>query len=258
MTQQAIDLRMSLRAVLFAGGRRDRALEYLNQAEALAESAADEERLARVLCFRGLLVWANGEHERALAMSKRVHALASAKNNISLEAPARDVLGRAYYELGDFPRAVDVLTESVALLRDHPRERFGMAGFVSVHALSFLGLSKGEIGAFAEGYGYAREAKRIAEEADHPHSLVTALACESRLALYQGDLQAGTVGLERALAICENSSIGVWPPMLGAWLAYAYALAGRSIKETARLEQLALQSSPQESARLHRLATFTS
>ena len=255
MTQQAIDLRIGLRAVLFALGQPNRALEYLNQAETLAEAAEDQERLARVLCFRGMIVWANGEHQRAIAMSERVRALASAKHSLSLEAPARDVQGRAYYELGDFSRAVHVLTENVILLRDHPRERFGMAGFVSVLSLSYLGLAKGEIGAFAEGYEYAREARRIAEEADHPHSLVSAYACESRLALYQGDLQAATTGLERALAICENSSIGVWPPILGAWLAYAYALAGRSTEVTARLEQLALQRSPHESSRLHRLAT---
>ena len=95
LTQQAIDLRIRLREVLFALGRPDRALEYLNQAEALAESAADPECLARILCFQ---VFWSGPTEN---MNVRLPCVSvfgrwpSATNDISLEAPARDIQGRA-------------------------------------------------------------------------------------------------------------------------------------------------------------------
>ena len=253
--QERIDLRVGLREVLFALGEPDRALEHLNEAEALAEAAADHERLARILCFRGMIDWARGDYQPVLAMSERVRAMTETKNVLSVEAPTRDVLGRTYYNLGDFSRAVEVLTENVIALRDHPRERFGLAGFVSVLSLSFLGMSNGELGAFAEGYEWARQARRIAEEADHPHSLVSAYACEGRLALQQGDLHAATQALERALAICESWNIGVWRPVLGGALAHAYALQGRRPQEMERLEQFALQRSPAEAERLLRLAT---
>lgn len=228
---QAIDLLLSLREVLVALAAFDRALDCLNQAEALAESLGDHSRLGRVFCYSGLQCFFTGEYQQGLAMCQRALTLAEAHHDIAVQAPTRDYLGRTYYMLGDYVRGIEILTENVASLGgDFVRERFGTAGFVAVTSRHFLGQCYAEIGAFAQGHVCADEAVRIAEAAEHPHSLVSAYVCAGRLACYHGDPPKAIERLERALAICQQAHILIWLPIAVAWLAHAYALAARGMR----------------------------
>jgi class 3 adenylate cyclase/tetratricopeptide (TPR) repeat protein len=252
---QASDLLLSLREVLVALAAFDRALDCLNQAEALAESLGDHSRLGRVFCYRGLQCFFTGEYQQGLAMCQRALTLAEAHHDIAVQAPTRDYLGRTYYMLGDYVRGIEILTENVASLGgDFVRERFGTAGFVAVTSRHFLGQCYAEIGAFAQGHACADEAVRIAEATEHhpkaavqriqqdeavriaeatehPHSLVSAYVCAGRLACYHGDPPKAIERLERALAICQQANILIWLPIAVAWLAHAYALAARGMRQ---------------------------
>jgi class 3 adenylate cyclase/tetratricopeptide (TPR) repeat protein len=252
---QALDLYLRLHQALFPLGEFDRALHCLDKAETLAESLGDQQRLGRILGRKGLHCWAMGDYQRAIAMCQRALGLASARHDVALQVPARDILGRTYYTLGNYPRAIEVFTENMAALsRDLERERFGRAGIMSVTSRHFLGVCQAEMGMFAEANTYAEEAVRIAEAADHPHSLVTAYACAGQLALYRGHLPKAVAVFERALAVCQDANIQVWLPILATWLPYAYALMGRSTEAMelmALLEQTISQRSTGQEVSLH-------
>jgi class 3 adenylate cyclase/tetratricopeptide (TPR) repeat protein len=244
-SEQAIDLLLNLREAHFALGDFDKALGCLDEAEALAQPLEDQRRLGHISCFRGLQFWVLGDHQSALAMGQRALMLAKASNDIALQAPARDILGRTYHSLGAYPQGIDVLSENVASLGgDLLRKRFGMAGFVSVLSRHFLALCYGEIGAFAQGNACAEEAVRIAEAAQHPHSLVSAYVCVGRLAIYRGELSKAVEVLKRALAICQDANIRVWIPVTSAVLAYAYARSTPRIEISELLEQASVYRGP--------------
>ena len=241
---QALDLHLCLRQVLFPLREFDRVLDCLDRAEALAESLGDHQRLGRILGYRGLQCWHMGEHRQAIALGQRALGRASGRQDVALQVLARDIMGRAYYTLGDYPRAIEVLTENItALGRALERERFGRAGLMSVTSRHFVGVCHAELGTFAEGQTYAAEAVRIAEAADHPHSAVAAYAGAGQLALARGHLPTGVVWLERALAVCQQATIEVWWPTLATWLGYAYALTGRGAEAMALVERLEPTSS---------------
>ena len=164
---QALALHLSLRQVLFPLGEFDRVLDCFNQAEALAASLGDHQGLGRILSYRGLQCWIMGEHQQAIALSQRALGQASGHHDVALQVLARDIIGRASYTLGDYPRAIEVLTENItALGHVLERERFGRAGLMSVTSRHFLGVCHAEMGTFAEDQTYVEEAVRIAEAAN--------------------------------------------------------------------------------------------
>ena len=69
--EQAIDLHFNLRSPLVALGERERVLEHLRAAEALANALGDERRLARVNVFIARLLSGQGEYEQAVTAGER-------------------------------------------------------------------------------------------------------------------------------------------------------------------------------------------
>jgi tetratricopeptide (TPR) repeat protein len=191
-----------------------------------------------------------GEHQRAITLCQRALELARVHHDMPLQVPTQDTLGRTYYTLGDYPGAIAVRIENIASLGPElERQRFGKAGFISVASRHYLSRCHAELGTFTEGNRYAEEAVRIAEAADHPHSLVAAYAGVGQLALHRGTLPRAVAVLERALAVCQEANIQVWFPIIATWLAFAYALTGRSTEAmelTESLEQTHSQRSTEE------------
>src|SRR5919108_6631379 len=71
-TEQAIDLRLGLRAALNALGEAPgRMLDYLRRAETLAQTLGDHLRLGRVYVGMGGNCWLTGEVDRAIVYGQR-------------------------------------------------------------------------------------------------------------------------------------------------------------------------------------------
>ena len=86
--EQAIDLHLNLRISLAALGERERVLEHLRAAEALANTLGDERRLARVNVYIARGLSAQGEHEQAVTACERAIAMARTLNDYGLEIRA--------------------------------------------------------------------------------------------------------------------------------------------------------------------------
>ena len=127
MREQAIDLHFNLRISLVALGERERVLEHLRAAEALATALGDEHRLARVNADIARLLLVQGEYEQAVTASERAIAMARTLDDYGgLEVMATLSLGLAYYCLGNYPKAVEAQGRNLKPV-DSPvvRERLG-------------------------------------------------------------------------------------------------------------------------------------
>jgi tetratricopeptide (TPR) repeat protein len=92
------------------------------------------------------------------------------------------------------------------------------------------------VGEFCEAIVIGEKGVRIAEEVDHPFSLVVACAGVGLLYLRQGDPQQAIAVLERGLEVCRVWHIPLMFPWVASALGAAYSLEGRLAEAQSLLE----------------------
>ena len=116
-------------------------LDHLRRAETLAQTLGDPLRLGRVYAEMGAMFWVAGELDRAIVYGQRALALAATLGHVGLQARAHLILGRASYDVGDYPRAVESLERNVATLQgDLLSERFGSNEIIAAISRTWLSL----------------------------------------------------------------------------------------------------------------------
>jgi tetratricopeptide (TPR) repeat protein len=242
-TEQGIDLRLDLRNSLHAIGEFARTIEPLREAERLAEGLGDWLRLGRVstsLCqyYRQI-----DDLEEAVTLGQRALTMATTVGDFVLKLLSSIALGQAYHAFGDYPGAIDCLRNNMAALGgDVLRERFGYFGLPSVLSLSWLARSLAELGEFSDAIAEGERGVRIAEEVDHPFSLVTAYYGAGVVHMRKGDLEAATHRLEQAVGLCSVWNFHSWFPPIASALGTAYTLCGRFTDGLPLLEQAVEQA----------------
>src|SRR5262249_4647113 len=200
-TEQAIDLRLGLHSAFnVLGEAPGRLLDYLRRAETLAQTLNDQLRLGWVYAHMNNNFWVAGEVDHAIGYGQRALALATTLGHVGLQARAHLSLGLAYYDAGDYARAVESLGRNVAILQGELRyESFGGNGSVAAISQAYLSYCHAELGAFTEGLTMAEEGLRIAETVQNPFSLIEACYGVSVVYLRQGDVQRAIPMLERGM-----------------------------------------------------------
>jgi class 3 adenylate cyclase/tetratricopeptide (TPR) repeat protein len=228
-TVQAIALRRGLYGALNALGEApERMLEHLRCAEALAETLGDQQRLGQVYAEMSVTFWVAAEVDRAIDYGQRALAVAAMLGDGVLQTWAHLSLGRIYYSMGDYARAVESLERNVRTLKgDLPHERFGPMPSVAAASRCWLSRCHVERGAFTEGLAMATDGLRIAETVKNPFSLIEACRDISVVYLRWGDVHRAIPMLERAMALCQDWSVPLFSPWVAALLGLAYTLAGR-------------------------------
>jgi class 3 adenylate cyclase/tetratricopeptide (TPR) repeat protein len=245
--EQAIDLRIALRAALWPLSDYRRILTLLREAEALATALDDPRRLALVLHFLADQFRFMGAYDQASAATQRALALATASGEMVRQAQAHQRMGLVYQAQGDYRRAIDCLRQSLAGFDGAPRrERFGQVFLPAVLSRAQLAWCHAEAGTFAEGRTLGDEGLQIAEEVDHPGSLMYASHGIGLLALRQGDLPRALPWLERAMGLCQDADLPLFFPWIAAALGAAYALAGRVADAVPLLTQALEQATATE------------
>src|SRR6266478_3846415 len=225
---QGIDLRFDLRASLSPLGDFGRMLDYMTEAERLAEALGDRRRLGLVASFLANLFTVMLDLERAVEYGERAVAIASELHDTTVMTLANNFLGMGRYSMGEFPAAIELARRNVALLQgDLARERFGMPLLPAVYSRTVLAWSLAELGSFPEGTEAGREAIRIAETVDHPYTLVFACLGLGTVHLRRGDFKEAIVHLERAVRTCRTGDVPGIFALVASPLASAYCLAGR-------------------------------
>jgi class 3 adenylate cyclase/tetratricopeptide (TPR) repeat protein len=226
--EQAIDLRLTLRTALRPLGDFGRILACLREAETLAEALDDTYRLGQIAAFLSNHFYWMSAYDEAIAASQRALTLATANNDVVQRALAHLRLGIAYGAQGDYRRARDCLSQTVAALDGARRyERFGQVLVPAVHARGMLIWCHAELGTFAEGRALGAEGLQIAEVVDHPGSLMFAYYGAGYLSLCKGDLHTALPWLEQAVRLCHEADFPAYSPRMAAALGAAYSLGGR-------------------------------
>jgi class 3 adenylate cyclase/tetratricopeptide (TPR) repeat protein len=228
-TEQAIDLRLGLRAALNALGEAPgQMLDHVRRAETLAQTLGDQLRLGSVYDAMGVNFRVAGDVARAIVYGQRALALAATLGHVGLQARAHLSLGVAYYDAGDYARAVESLEQNVVRLQgDLLYERFGLNFIVAAASRAWLSYCHAERGAFTEGLAMAEEGLRVAETGNSLFTLIEACYGVSVVHRRQGDVQRAIPVLERAMGLCQDWHIPLFVPELAAALGLAYTLDGR-------------------------------
>jgi class 3 adenylate cyclase/tetratricopeptide (TPR) repeat protein len=231
---QAVDVRLELRIALIPLGRYQDALSVMREAEGLATRLGDRARLGRVLadiCAR--LRNVAGEHLQAIEVGRRALAIAAESGDQELEREAQYRTGQAYFAIGDFPQALDLLSRCAEGAGEDPDQR---AQLFASWSHSWLALTLSNLGRFDEASSHAQQALRIADGADHPFTLAEALTGVGSVSLAQGDLDPAIDALERARALIRRWNFQLWAVL--ARLGYACALSARADEGRELLEEV--------------------
>jgi len=236
--EMQIDLHLDCRNVLFLIGDLTRVAEHLHRAEILAQSLGDQQRMARVLNFLNSYYGLVGDPQRAIEIGQRTLALTTVNEDAALGAVTYYYLGVAYKQTGQYRQAIDVLKRGIRSIDgDLRNERFGTAAVLSVTCRSHLVQCLTAVGQFSEGIRLGEEGIQIAEEANHPASLIHMTCSLGALYLMKGDLGQAISVLERGLQVCQSANVPVYLPLVFSRLGCAYAHCGRISEAIPYLEQ---------------------
>ena len=235
----AIDLRFALGGSLFALGEYGRYLALLGEAEALARAFDDRARLAWVLARMAQVLRTTGDLDSAMAAGQQALELAVELGESALQVQASQHLGEAYYIIGDFGRAAELLRQNVEAA---DRESGTPRTVLRIRSRAWLAWTLSALGAFAEGRRHGEEALRLAMLEGRGAIPILAHSRLGHLYLAQGDLEPAIRVLEQGLALCRASgNRDLLRPIL-AGLGYAYALQGRLAEGRALLEEAISES----------------
>jgi class 3 adenylate cyclase/tetratricopeptide (TPR) repeat protein len=236
--ETAIDLVFDLRASLAPLGEFTRTLAHLRRAEARAETLGDRGRLGWVSAYLTQSYYTIGQQADAIRSAERAREIAIALDDVPLQIAAAFGLGQAHHVLGDYRAARQHLGHAVAAVEgEWSRERWGMAGLVSVAARIWLAASLADVGEFGEAVVRAREGLALAEAADHPWSIAGISMTLGFVHLSRGHLEEAAPVLDRGIAFSREMDLTAWLPMLLCARGVADVRSGRVAEGLLLLEE---------------------
>jgi class 3 adenylate cyclase/tetratricopeptide (TPR) repeat protein len=238
-TELMVDIRFEIRSALWPMGELPRVALILEEAQGYLGVLHDPSREARLLCYLTVQYEVSGDQQQAIELGRRAVTLAAQAGDRGLEAVSSLYLGQAYYIIGDFTPAENLLTRSIELLQGELIwQRLGMLALPSVLARAWLAWALAERGEFDAVQGHSERAVQIGEAANQPFSLMFAYLGAGVARLRKGDLAKAQADLERALDLCRRASVPLWAPVAAAHLGHAYLLSGRGAEASALLDEV--------------------
>jgi tetratricopeptide (TPR) repeat protein len=202
---------------------------YLHEAETIAGRLDDQRRLGWVYAYMSGHHVHTGDPVNDIRMlGERVGTIGETLGDAPLRVAAQYYIVIASHLAGDYRGTEHACRKLIqSLPGDRARERFGLALFPSVLSHAHLARSLAEQGMFEEGDDHGHEAIRIAEELDHPFSLLWACLGLAYLNSTRGELGQAARLLDRALALCRDWSMTTYVPVTTAALGHVYSWSGR-------------------------------
>jgi len=206
----------------------------LGEAEVLARALDDRARLGRVLTRMAQVRRLTGDLDSAIMVGRQALELAADFGDNAMQVEASHRLGQAYYAIGDFGRAAELLRWSMEAA---DRESGTPSTTFRSQGRAWLARTLSALGAFTEGLRHGEEALRLAALAGRGSAPIIAHGCLGLLYLAQGELEQAIRMLDQGLALCRASGNRDWLPATAAGLGYAAALRGRLAEGRALLEE---------------------
>ena len=230
----ALDLRLALDGPVTALGENKRRLSLLGEAEALARALDDRARLGRVLAGMANVLRVTGDLDGAIAAGQQALEITVALGDSALQVQASYRLGQAYYAIGDFGRAAELLRRNVEVA---DRKSGTPSTDLLIQSRAWLARTLSALGAFAEGRRHREEALRLATMEGRGDTPIIAHAWLGDLYFVKGDLEHAIRVLEQGVALCRASGHRNMLRPIVAGLGYASALQGHLAEGCALLEE---------------------
>jgi tetratricopeptide (TPR) repeat protein len=205
------DLTLKLDAYLELGTARTESSELegyrelMDQAEALARTLNDRERLAQVRVRQAQGLWnlwsGPGNLEDAIERAREAGALA-APDDLRTRSYAQFLVGAASLARGRFHQAIQEFDAGVALFTAAPAdaEAAGLVLPIRANLRAWQAEAYAALGDFGPALAAAGEAQRIASELRHPPTQGLAGVHAGYVLLLQGQIEAAAAAFERGLA----------------------------------------------------------
>jgi class 3 adenylate cyclase/tetratricopeptide (TPR) repeat protein len=195
--------------------------DNLEQAQTLAESLADEPRLARVLYWLGRLAYVRGSFQLATDYAERSLGIADRVRDEDLAAPPVNLMGRSYYLMGDYGRASELLARSV--------EQMNKLGNTTEEATAagYTGVALAALGSFERALAYADRGLRLADQLGNPFVLAAAYNYRAVARCHQGSGSEAIADCEAARAVAERSGDRFRIYLLQFYEGQAYTMIGQ-------------------------------
>ena len=225
---QTIELYFALRRSLAVLDERERVESYLKKAERRAAELGDSERLGWALCHLSRELLASGRSAASREHAERALSIGGSVGQGALASHASYRLAQAYLSAGDYREVRDRLTRLLAAAEADPsRVREGL-GSLTIQGRAWLAWAHGELGDFAEGAAWGREAiRRAEEERGDPYSLGWACTGLAETYRVKGDLAPAVELLERVRDLAAHHDLPDITMSVTRTLGNAYALSGR-------------------------------
>jgi class 3 adenylate cyclase/tetratricopeptide (TPR) repeat protein len=235
----AVDIRIHLRGALFPIGDSARAIEYLLEAEPLAQRLGDQQRLGWLATFLLLHLWLEGRGEDARRRGQLALERAEASGDRQHQIATHYLLGNSFVFWSEHARASAHAGRVLDLLGRDGASHVASPMMVVrpiVGALSVLAFAHAERGEFALALRHGERGLRIAEAHRHPFSLVHAVVFLAGVQGQRGDLDQAAALCQRALAIGRDEDVHFLAPRAGGLLGYLQALRGDARRGIATAE----------------------
>jgi transcriptional regulator with AAA-type ATPase domain/tetratricopeptide (TPR) repeat protein len=234
--EQGFEIRLELGTVLVRVGEARRRLEHMHEAETLAERLNDDRRRGRVYVALTNTHSLLGELDEALVTGARTLEIAARLGDLRLRILATTYLSQAHQFRGDFERAVELATDSLAMLpADWACEPLGNSAIpISVWCRLWVVHSLAELGRFAEAAPHEAELLRLAGPTQHPFTLGEAHNAAGYLHLRRGDWETARSEFELSIAAYRTGNIAVVLPGMLAASAWVLAQLGEASEAMAR------------------------
>jgi tetratricopeptide (TPR) repeat protein len=233
--EQQIDMRVELRNSLYALGKFNLTFRYLSEAEALATTLGDKDRLSRVASYLAHCHWTMGNHDRAIEVAECARELTRDSSITVLHWLSGFFLGLGYHGRGQYRRASKTLVEAIERVESKGLQPSSLFHSPSVIGRFFLAWSLAERGEFTQALAAADRAIKIVENGGKPGELIHVYLAAGFVRLRKGELADAMSWLERALQVSETSDLPYYRPWISCSLGYAFALSGDDVQGCAHL-----------------------
>ena len=254
VVEQSIDVRLDLRAALFAGlSEVDRVRDLLATAAALASEIGDDGRLARILImqshYHGIIA---GEMARAEACAQRAFAIAESLRAPGLVARAGSLLGRVQHGRSAYRDAIATLTSNIEFIETKATdEDWTLVLPASLGSRIWLSFALADIGRFTEATATADDAVQRVDPQTHPYRRYHAYWARVAVHLERGEHERAVEDMEHMWVALRETDMQQLADNVSGLGGHAHALAGRVTEAVTFLER-ALAGSARDAFAGHR------
>jgi predicted ATPase len=218
----AIDMRLVTIGALIPLGDHARLAQILSEGERIAEQLQDDRRLALIYNQQALALWLRGGYARALQLTARSAAIATALGHTPLYLATRFLAGQTHHSRGEYRECIAAQLEVVrADSGEAAEQRAGWSAYPSVLSRTYLIHAHVQLGLAEAAQPYAEEAIALAERFGHGFSQAYLRVGVGPWLLAVGRTEEALALLRGALQLCSEHDLRTLVPLVCARLAVA-------------------------------------